>query len=107
MKRRDNEEWEEVVKQLIGYLRQILREQLDRRFVFGFTLGPRCMSVCLHDRSGVLITSTPIDIHKVSFIYDTHHIMIHISCLSFRNILYVSLPRLPSLPHTNLALIPP
>ncbi|KAF8895784.1 hypothetical protein CPB85DRAFT_211175 [Mucidula mucida] len=64
MKRRDNEEWEEVVKQLIGYLRQILREQLDRRFVFGFTLGPRCMSVCLHDRSGVLITSTPIDIHK-------------------------------------------
>ncbi|KAF8998468.1 hypothetical protein BDZ89DRAFT_1083195 [Hymenopellis radicata] len=57
-------EMKRVVKQLIGYLRQILREQLDRRFVFGFTLGPRCMAVCLHDRSGVLLTSTPIDIHK-------------------------------------------
>ncbi|KAF9031202.1 hypothetical protein BDZ89DRAFT_1111886 [Hymenopellis radicata] len=64
MKRNDKEKWEGVVKQLIGYLRQILREQLDRRFVFGFTLGPRCMAVCLHDRSGVLLTSTPIDIHK-------------------------------------------
>ncbi|KAF8882639.1 hypothetical protein CPB85DRAFT_1442569 [Mucidula mucida] len=64
MKRSDNEEWEGVVKQLIGYLRQILREQLDRRFVFGFTFGPRCILVCLHDRSGVLLTSTPIDIHK-------------------------------------------
>ncbi|KAF8918249.1 hypothetical protein CPB85DRAFT_1558476 [Mucidula mucida] len=49
MKRSDKDGWEGVVKQLIGYLRQILREQPDHRFVFGFTLGPR---------------STPIDIHK-------------------------------------------
>ncbi|KAF8870871.1 hypothetical protein CPB85DRAFT_1445878 [Mucidula mucida] len=65
MKRSDKEGG--VVKQLIGYLRQILREQPDHRFVFGFTLGregPRCMSVCLRDRFGVLLTSTPIDIHK-------------------------------------------
>ncbi|KAF8882633.1 hypothetical protein CPB85DRAFT_1397149 [Mucidula mucida] len=64
MKRSDKDGWEGVVKQLIGYLRQILREQPDHRFVFGFTLGPRCMSVCLRDRFGVLLTSTPIDIHK-------------------------------------------
>ncbi|KAF9031218.1 hypothetical protein BDZ89DRAFT_1037587 [Hymenopellis radicata] len=63
-RRTDKEDWEEVVNRLIGDLRLVLREQLDRRFVFGFTLGPRCMSVCLHDRSGVLLTSTPIDIHE-------------------------------------------
>ncbi|GLB35546.1 hypothetical protein LshimejAT787_0211110 [Lyophyllum shimeji] len=64
MKRSDSTTWQDVVKQLIGYLRQILREQLDRRFVFGFTLGPSRMSVWMHDRSGVLGTETTIDIHK-------------------------------------------
>ena len=65
MKRIDSEQWEDVVKQLIGYLRRILREQLDRRFVFGITLGPETMTVWMHDRSGVLGTTTSINIHKV------------------------------------------
>ena len=65
MKRIDSQDWLAVVKQLFGYLRRILREQLDRRFVFGLTLGPDMMTVWLHDRSGVIGTKTAINIHEV------------------------------------------
>jgi len=65
IKRTDSKGWLAVVKQLFGYLRRILREQLDRRFVFGLTLGPEMMTVWLHDRSGVIGTKTAINIHKV------------------------------------------
>ncbi len=65
MKRTDSRDWLAVVKQLFGYLRRILREQLDRRFVFGLTLGPEMMTVWLHDRSGVIGTKAAINIHKV------------------------------------------
>ncbi|KAF8963675.1 hypothetical protein BDZ97DRAFT_988602 [Flammula alnicola] len=64
MKRSNTEDWKDLVKQLIGYLRRILREQLDRRFVFGFTLGPSQLNVWMHDRSGVLGTAKSINIHK-------------------------------------------
>ncbi|KAF9008179.1 hypothetical protein BDZ89DRAFT_1079105 [Hymenopellis radicata] len=50
--------------ELIGHLRRILSEQLDRRFVLGLTLGPNRMTVWLHDRSGVLGTSESFDIHQ-------------------------------------------
>jgi hypothetical protein len=66
MKRKNSQNWQALVIQLFGYLRRILREQLDRRFVFGLTLGPDKMTVWLHDRSGVIGTKTSIDIHKVS-----------------------------------------
>jgi hypothetical protein len=65
MKRSYSQKWQDVVKQLFGYLRRILREQLDRRFVFGLTLGPDKMTIWLHDRSGVIGTKTSIDIHEV------------------------------------------
>ena len=65
MKRSNSQNWLDIVKQLFGYLRRILREQLDRRFVFGLTLGPDMMTVWLHDRSGIIGTKTSIDIHKV------------------------------------------
>jgi len=65
MKHSNSQGWQDVVKQLFGYLRRILREQLDRRFVFGLTLGPDMMTVWLYDRSGVIGTKTSIDIHKV------------------------------------------
>lgn len=64
MKRIDSEKWEDLVKQLIGYMRRILREQLDRRFVFGLTLGPEMLTVWMYDRSGVIGTRTAISIHK-------------------------------------------
>ncbi len=65
MKPTDPKNWEKVVKQLIGYLRQILHEQVDRRFIFGLKLGPDMMTVWIHDRSGVIGTKTAINIHKV------------------------------------------
>ena len=65
MKRTDSQNWLSIVKQLFGYLRRVLREQLDRRFVFGLTLSPETMTVWLHDRSGVIGTKIAIDIHKV------------------------------------------
>jgi len=65
MKCTDSQDWLAVLKQLFGYLRQILWEQLDRRFIFGLTLSPETMTVWLHDRSGVIETKTAIDIHKV------------------------------------------
>ncbi|KAF8919368.1 hypothetical protein CPB85DRAFT_1429982 [Mucidula mucida] len=64
MKRKDSQKVTDIVKQLIGHLRRILSEQLDRRFVFGLTIGPKHMTVWLHDRSGVLGTSESFDIHQ-------------------------------------------
>lgn len=65
VKRLDSDKWGDLVKQLMGYLRRILREQLDRRFVFGLTLGPATMTVWMHDRSGLLGTKNSIEFHKV------------------------------------------
>ncbi|KAL1661929.1 hypothetical protein GGF50DRAFT_129122 [Schizophyllum commune] len=55
---------ESLVRQLLKYLRSIMAEQKDRRFVFGFTLSRSRVSVWLHDRSGAVGMDAPIDIHK-------------------------------------------
>ncbi|RDB18915.1 hypothetical protein Hypma_014319 [Hypsizygus marmoreus] len=52
------------IYQLMGYLRQVLREQVDRRFVPGMLLCKTELSVWLADRSGVLGTETTFNIHK-------------------------------------------
>ncbi|KDQ28289.1 hypothetical protein PLEOSDRAFT_1104955 [Pleurotus ostreatus PC15] len=64
MKRKDSQTGMDIVKQLIGYLRRILREQLDCRFVFGMTMGPNRMTVWLHDHSGVLGTAESNDMFR-------------------------------------------
>ena len=53
------------MQQLIRFLRQVLVEQQNRRFVFGFALSSKQISVWLQDRSGVLGTEVPIDFHEV------------------------------------------
>jgi len=55
------------IVQLLAYMRQILKEQQDRRFVFGILLFHRSLSLWYCDRSGVLGTSCLIDIDKVRF----------------------------------------
>jgi len=60
------EKIKEHIVQLMSYLRQILREQMDRRFVPGLLLCRREMTVWIADRSGVLGGKTSFDIHKVS-----------------------------------------
>ncbi|RDB19067.1 hypothetical protein Hypma_014321 [Hypsizygus marmoreus] len=54
----------EHIYQLMGYLRQVLREQVDRRFVPGMLLCKTELSVWLADRSGVLGTQTTFNVHE-------------------------------------------
>ncbi|KAL1681117.1 hypothetical protein EV122DRAFT_275480 [Schizophyllum commune] len=63
-KQHDKQNWAEVVQQLLRFLRQVLVEQQNRRFVFGFALSSKQISVWLQDRSGVLGTEVPIDFHE-------------------------------------------
>jgi hypothetical protein len=58
-------DFNDAVNQLCYYLRMILREQLDRRFVMGLVVCFDQLTVLLNDRSGLLGTSTVISIHKV------------------------------------------
>jgi Fungal protein kinase len=66
VKPRDTEkDWLDACTQLCRYMRQVLGEQLDRRFVVGLVLCFDELTVLLSDRSGILGTLTPINIHKV------------------------------------------
>jgi hypothetical protein len=55
----------QALTQICRYMRQVLGEQLDRRFVVGLALCFDQLTVLLSDRSGILGTSTPINIHEV------------------------------------------
>ncbi|KIJ48480.1 hypothetical protein M422DRAFT_247830 [Sphaerobolus stellatus SS14] len=50
-------------QKLCAYARQILREQLDRRFVIGFTICFDKLNIYLFDRSGVIATNQSNNIH--------------------------------------------
>ena len=50
--------------QACGYLRYVLREQLDRRFAMALVLCADEFTVLLVDRSGLIYTETPINIHE-------------------------------------------
>ncbi|TFK43980.1 hypothetical protein BDQ12DRAFT_731934 [Crucibulum laeve] len=54
---------EDSVIQLCTYLREMLRQQPDRRFVLGIILSGYKLTVWLCDRSGLLGTARAIDIH--------------------------------------------
>ncbi|EAU93390.2 other/FunK1 protein kinase [Coprinopsis cinerea okayama7 len=58
-----NDDWDSVI-QLSTYLRQILREQHDRRFVFGIVIFHRSLSLWYCDRSGLLGADQTVDIDK-------------------------------------------
>lgn len=60
-----DQNWIEILQQLTGYIRQIFREQLDRRFAFGLVLCFDQLTVWLYDRSGVIGTRTSFNIHRV------------------------------------------
>lgn len=61
----DMKDLDDAIRQLARYMRQMLREQQDRRFVIGFILLNEEVSVWLCDRSGLLGTETTFNIHKV------------------------------------------
>lgn len=54
--------------QVIKYMRMILHAQPNRRFIFGLLLSGSNFHIFLGDRTGLLYTTLPIDIHKVSWI---------------------------------------
>ncbi|KAG6908722.1 hypothetical protein DXG01_003567 [Tephrocybe rancida] len=54
-------EWYDGVTQLLTYMRQILIEQLDRRFVLGLLLCFNELTVVMCDRSGIMVTKVPIN----------------------------------------------
>ncbi|EAU93367.2 other/FunK1 protein kinase [Coprinopsis cinerea okayama7 len=58
-----DDDWDSVI-QLSTYLRQILREQHDRRFVSGIVIFHRSLSLWYCDRSGLLGADQTVDIDK-------------------------------------------
>ncbi|KAA1477282.1 hypothetical protein DENSPDRAFT_933622 [Dentipellis sp. KUC8613] len=80
VKYKDNEqEMRVAVDQLCNYMKSVLAEQLDRRFVIGLAICKYKLTVWLCDRSGLIGTKTHIDIHKEpkKFI----HVLMGLSCL--------------------------
>ncbi|KAI9065067.1 hypothetical protein FKP32DRAFT_1590961 [Trametes sanguinea] len=63
-KRSFDQQDEDLIVQLLGYLRLMMVEQKDRRFALGLFLSSTQMSVWLQDRSGVLGMDVPINIHQ-------------------------------------------
>ncbi|KAI0329144.1 hypothetical protein GY45DRAFT_1418167 [Cubamyces sp. BRFM 1775] len=63
-KRNFDQNDQELISQLLTYLRLIMVEQKDRRFTFGLFLSNMQVSVWLQDRSGVLGMDVPINIHE-------------------------------------------
>ncbi|CDO70324.1 hypothetical protein BN946_scf184843.g13 [Trametes cinnabarina] len=53
-----------LVLKLVDCLRSVMIEQKDRRFVLGILLSAAQASVWLHDRSGVLGMSVPVNVHE-------------------------------------------
>ena len=68
--KKDNVEKAAAV-QLFTYIRQVLHESVDRRFVFGLVLADRNITVYLADRSGVL-GSTNFNMHDVRYYFLCH-----------------------------------
>ncbi|KAI0329138.1 hypothetical protein GY45DRAFT_1337665 [Cubamyces sp. BRFM 1775] len=63
-KRNYEQKDQDLIVQLLTYLRLIMAEQKDRRFALGLFLSGTQVSVWLQDRSGLLGMDVPIDIHK-------------------------------------------
>lgn len=64
--------------QLLRYIRSTLREQPDRRFMYGLVFARRALTLWQVDRSGSL-AAPPFDIHKVGFILVFFHVAVHMS----------------------------
>ena len=55
-----------TIVQLCSYIRQIFREQFDRRFVIALLLCGEELTLWFCDRIGLVGTIEPINIHKAS-----------------------------------------
>lgn len=64
-----DKELEDTIIQLCAYIRQVFREQLDRRFVIALLLCDEELTLWFCDRVGLVRTVDPINIHDVSTWY--------------------------------------
>ena len=62
----DIKELHETIVQLCSYIRQLLREQFDRRFTIALLLCRDELTLWFCDRVGLVGTIEPINIHEVS-----------------------------------------
>ena len=59
--------------ELVRYMKQILKTQLDRRFVFGVLICGHSLRIFYDDRTGLVATEDAIDIPEVHW---AHHLAI-------------------------------
>ncbi|KAG6859209.1 hypothetical protein C0991_001096, partial [Blastosporella zonata] len=57
-------DWHGAVDQAMSYIGHVFMEQLDRRFAFALVLCRDELTILMCDRSGLMVTKTPINIHK-------------------------------------------
>ena len=62
----DSAEFDATIVQLCSYIRQLFREQFDRRFVIAMLLCGEELTLWFCDRVGLVGTIEPINIHKAS-----------------------------------------
>ena len=60
------EEFHKTIVQLCCYIRQLFREQFDRRFVIAMLLCGEELTFWFCDRVGLVGTIEPINIHEAS-----------------------------------------
>lgn len=89
------DEHDSAALKLLRYIRSTLREQPDRRFMYGIVVAGRALTLWQVDRSGSL-AAPPFDIHRVSFALMSFDVMVHPSAYKLplsrmRNSSFVSL----------------
>ncbi|KAG6863344.1 hypothetical protein C0991_006579, partial [Blastosporella zonata] len=62
--RKSHKDWHGAVDQAMSYIGHMFMEQLDRRFAFALVLCRDELTILMCDRSGLMVTKTPINIHK-------------------------------------------
>ncbi|KAG6862861.1 hypothetical protein C0991_009728, partial [Blastosporella zonata] len=61
---KSQKDWHGAVDQAMTYIGHVFMEQLDRRFAFALVLCRDELTILMCDRSGLMVTKTPINIHK-------------------------------------------
>ncbi|KAG6838814.1 hypothetical protein C0991_008193 [Blastosporella zonata] len=73
-------DWHSAVDQAMTYIGHIFMEQLDRRFAFALVLCRDELTILMCDRSGLMVTKTPINIHMEPEMFI--RVMAAFSCMS-------------------------
>lgn len=68
IKPREDRDIRKHVNQLLMYMRQVLKEQVNRQFVYGLLLSDDVLSIWLLDISGVFGTAKSFNIHEVTLL---------------------------------------